>query len=543
MALARFLVNPVRGTVGSITVEYALLEGRFWLPRLRTAEGLAQVSFVRVPFELQQKYEYSGVNGVVDVPEIPLTAAMAREDSIVLRDSLEALPDSSGRERARLITQRLAEQLADSGLARQGAGRDSAGRAVRVTVGEARRRNPCDTAAAVTTYSRSENRTVRIMTTATCNDSLLINSARFPHSIYTSAEELLGATEREELQGMLGLGAQSRFAPQKPVLKYGIGEGMLRYNRVEGLSPAIGVGQLLGAGLSLNGLVRAGTADHEVNGEVGLALSSGTRTLQLNGYRRLVATNDWGNPLGFGASFQAMVFGRDEGFYYRGTGAELLISGAENPTVEWRLFAERQRNAEVEAEFSIANSLGDRVFPPNIVAERGDVFGAGFRMQHSLGVNPDGLRLYTQLKAENAIGDFDFARGLVDATFSTGLFGVAAVGVTFGIGSSMGHVPAQRHFLLGGTHSVRGQRAGTSSGDAFWMTRFELGTGQTGARRVLFADFGWAGSREDWGRQSRALSGVGLGWSFLDGLIRMDIARGIYPGKAWRFTSYVDARF
>ena len=75
------------------------------------------------------------------------------------------------------------------------------------------------------------------------------------------------------------------------------------------------------------------------------------------------------------------------------------------------------------------------------------------------------------------------------------------------------------------------------------MSRFELGNTEIGARRILFADFGWAGSREDWGRQSRAMSGAGIGWSFLDGLIRMDLARGLYPGVAWRFTSYVEARF
>jgi hypothetical protein len=41
----------------------------------------------------------------------------------------------------------------------------------------------------------------------------------------------------------------------------------------------------------------------------------------------------------------------------------------------------------------------------------------------------------------------------------------------------------------------------------------------------------------------RPASGVGAGLSFLDGLIRMDLARGLYPAKQWNFALYLDARF
>jgi len=41
----------------------------------------------------------------------------------------------------------------------------------------------------------------------------------------------------------------------------------------------------------------------------------------------------------------------------------------------------------------------------------------------------------------------------------------------------------------------------------------------------------------------RPLSGVGVGASVLDGLIRGDLSRGLYPSRKIRFDLYVEARF
>ena len=38
-------------------------------------------------------------------------------------------------------------------------------------------------------------------------------------------------------------------------------------------------------------------------------------------------------------------------------------------------------------------------------------------------------------------------------------------------------------------------------------------------------------------------SGAGVGASFMDGLVRFDVARGIYPEKKIRANLYVEARF
>jgi hypothetical protein len=90
---------------------------------------------------------------------------------------------------------------------------------------------------------------------------------------------------------------------------------------------------------------------------------------------------------------------------------------------------------------------------------------------------------------------------------------------------------------------VRGQTALTAAGNTFWLARGELGTRAAGARTVLFGDLGWAGRREDFSRPGRPLAGVGIGWSYLDGLIRTDLSRGLYPTKQWRFDIHLDAKF
>ena len=115
--------------------------------------------------------------------------------------------------------------------------------------------------------------------------------------------------------------------------------------------------------------------------------------------------------------------------------------------------------------------------------------------------------------------------------------------MTASAGYSGGTLPVQRLFYLGGLQTVRGQTALTAAGDAFWLARAELGTNNPASRIIGFADLGWAGPRTGWRMPGRPLSGVGVGWSLLDGLVRFDLARGLYPSQQWRLDSYLEARF
>src|SRR5918992_2065991 len=108
-------------------------------------------------------------------------------------------------------------------------------------------------------------------------------------------------------------------------------------------------------GYSASLLGRLGFADLEPNVEVSVARTNLLRTIRVTGYNRLVASNDWGDPLSFGSSLGALLWGRDDGFYYRSSGAELAGGGDRGVHFDFRLFAEQQRTAPVETHFSLAN--------------------------------------------------------------------------------------------------------------------------------------------------------------------------------------------
>jgi hypothetical protein len=520
------LISPLRAQVHAIAVEYGLHKGRFWLPRLQAAEGEARVSAFRVPFKMEQSFRYTSVNALDSLPRFAVQAS-SRRDS--LWRSLDTLV---GPDRAR---------LRDSLRAARRASRDS------IRQGLKRMAAQCDTSDfRVVTRYRYEGAQVPVAVRIPCDRQKLASSSELPPSIYDPGEELFGVKERESLIAeALSLTAQPAFGPQRPVVRYGL--HMTRFNRIEALSIGVAVEQQLGMGYSARGVGRLGVADLEPNVELSLARSNLLRTVRATGYNRLVAANDWGDPLSFGSSLGALLWGRDEGFYYRASGAELAMSGDRGVRFDWRLFAEQQRSAALETQFSLANTVGNTTFGPNIEATRGTYVGSALRLAHSYGLDPERLRVLSDLRLEAATSNAMYGRAALDLTVSHGLGRVAgtavAGSVTLGGGSSVGEVPRQRLWYLGGTQTVRGQRAGAAFGDAYWLARAELGLGIPAARPVLFADWGWAGDRDALGEVGRPLSGVGVGGSFVDGMIRFDVARGIHPEQRWSVNLYVEARF
>jgi hypothetical protein len=559
-AAVRALVSPLRGTISAITVEYGLFEEHFWLPRTETFEGNAQASFMHFPFTLEERFEYTSVNGDYRLPPIPRPPRWDTLDSLAAFDSLARGGDTTSarlakemrarmatereqqRERARVIrearqdTLRQLDERAKAGDAIAKARADS----LRLRLESARR--VCDTA---TVRTRVERRfgNLPVMTRTPCDENALIHSPDLPLSIYEPGEKLFGGPTLDELRSRLDFGLQAEWAPQRPTIRYGLGDGMMRYNRVEGFSPAIVVADELGRGFSAKSTVRVGFADTWLNAELGITRDNGVRTVGVNVYRRLTVASDWGTPLNVGNSLSAVLFGRDEGFYYRAWGAELTATTEHNPALVWRVFAEHQQAAPVSTQFSVAHAMNDVQFIPNIPATRGTIVGVSARVVHSLGYDPNGWRLLTELRAENGVGDFAYARGLADMTVSHSLGRRLAGSLTGSAGLASEQTPPQRLFYLGGAPTVRGQKAGTDAGTTYWFGRAELGTSGTGARRVVFADLGWAGTRSMWSHPGRPMSGVGVGTSFMDGLFRFDLSKGIFPRKSFRFDAYIEARF
>jgi hypothetical protein len=488
------MITPMKANVSAITVEYGLHEGRFWLPRSQTIEGEAQVSFMHIPFKLEQRYTYESVNGTDPIPRLTIAVIDTASDSV--------------------------------------------SRAAR----RERRRNECKQGTERVRAHHNREEDLQILVRVPCDTAALAHSSELPKSIYDDGEQVFGTAERDALVSeALTLGAQPGFAPQVPSISWGL--PFTRFNRIEGLSSAIAVEQVLGGGYSAHELFRLGVADLSPNGELSLDRTDGRRKIGVGVYRRLVASNDWGDPLGFSSSLSALFFGRDEGFYYRTWGAELKGEKEYGLINDWRLFAEQQFDATVHTDFAIAHPGGVKGGLTNIKAVNGKIVGLAVGHHSSYGLDPHGFRALTDIKLEGATGTFDYSRGSLQTTLSHGLGSALDGALTLGAGTSAGRLPVQKQFFLGGVQTVRGQKAGAAIGDSFWMSSAEFGTRSVGFRKTVFGDLGWAGSRTSFSHPGRPLSGAGVGASFMDGLIRVDLAKGIYPEKSVRANLYVEARF
>ena len=598
--LLRASVTPLRADVSAITVEYGLHEGRFWLPRAQTAEGWAQGGFVRLPVRVEERFRYEGVNGTAPIPvvgtpaelglaaddttwwgggsidlDVPLLAGRspadttaagraaraarlaAREDTLVaeLRLRADTLAAAAARSRAAGDTLR-ARQLDEHAAWH-------AGRLRRI----ARRRAACgrgDGTYVAGTTTRHDG-ALRIAVRMPCDTSRFATSPDLPGALLDPAEETVGDAEREALLAALGLGLQARWGPERPVLHAGL--DLVRYNRIEGLSVGASATSALGLGYTAQALARFGVADRVPNGELSLARSDARRTVRVGAFHRLAVVNDdRGAPLAFGASVANLLYARDEGFYYRTWGAELAGSRASTgplgrggplggASILWRAFVERQRGAgrAPNTQASLGRLLGGARFGENVEAVPLTALGLGAELARTVGVESAGLRLDLRLRGEGAftsradsVGRTGYGRLTVDASLARRLGG-AAVGLAAMAGTSAGALPPQRAFHVGGVQTVRGQWARAEGagrvGDAFWLGRAEAGFAALTVRPSLFADVGWAGPRGELLRRGRPLSGVGTGVSLLDGVVRVDVARGVWPERRWRTDLSLEARF
>ena len=510
-ALVKPLIFPMTAQVSAIGVEYGLFQGRFWLPRLQIAEGGATMGVMHVPFKLEQRYRYEHVNAGATLPPIPDTPTDSVRRGITIgthigsEDSLRTFGDSAR----------------------------AARRAARKT---------CD-ASGMHVYTRqSRGNPNPVLMRVSCDSAKLASSPELPPSIYDSSDELMGGEEMQALvQQALSMDAQASFAPQLPVLSL----DRPRYNRIEGLSLGGRVEQQLGAGYAVRAAGRLGVADREPNLELTGSRSDLRRTLSVTGYNRLVSANDWGNPFAFGSSLSAFLFGRDDGFYYRASGVELASSPDEpsGSVMSWSLFAEQERSARRRTTFSLSNAIGRDGFGENVESTRGTYLGGRARLSATRGEDPEALRLFSDLRLEAAHGDSGaYGRVAAELTASHGI-GNGAAALSLGAGTSSGALPPQRFWFLGGVNTIHGQSPGTSAGNAFWMARGEVAHGLGVVRPVVFADIGWAGDRTRWKEVGVPISGAGIGGSFLDGLLRLDLSRGINPGHEWRVGAYVSSLF
>jgi hypothetical protein len=590
MKIAEGMLSPMRAKISAITVEYGLYEGRFWLPKANVFEGEGTALFARIPVRYEENYRYTSVNGDIATPRVPVAGdeGVTADDTLFLAQgnisigaegSHEARDTSAAAVRAREDSViRVSRQRSDSLLRRadsvQAAMTDSTVRRDTLRIRSFRQRAAYARARARAIERRREQcasdstyfagvRTVlgayRMAIRLPCDESKLATSPDLPRDIYGEGEQLFSTADRDQLLEGLDFGLQAAWGPQRPHFHFGL--DLTRYNRIEGLSLGMSATSALGLGYTAGALARFGVADRVPNGELTLSRSNGRATVGITAFHRLsVANDDWGTPLSFGASVSNLIVGRDEGFYYRAYGAEISgsrdapgpMSGAH---MRWRVFGERQYDAGTNpnSHVSLARLLSNARFGPNIDAAQLVALGAGADFARSFGANPRHLRFDGRLRAEAAftdrsdtVGATGYGRLMFDGTLARPLAGMAW-SLTGGAGSSIGDLPPQRAFYVGGTPTVRGQFARLAGpgrvGDTFWLGRAEVARGIMALRPALFYDIGWAGARDGLNAMGRPMSGAGLGVSVLDGLFRLDVSRGIFPERRWRTDFTIGARF
>jgi hypothetical protein len=355
---------------------------------------------------------------------------------------------------------------------------------------------------------------------------------------FTPGAPLLTGKEADELGHELSRVASDPWVWTRPDIRRA--PVLLRFNRVEGLS--VGARQTVDFGpIAVDGAARIATATGQPDVEIGVRRETAERRLRLAAYRRLAAANPAERPLGLGNSLGALLWGRDNGDYFRATGVELRGAPprSERAWLEWRLFGEHQGPVGVATDFSLRGIGSDFAFRPNLVADRADQAGLAVTLRPLVGSRMLGASWGAELYAEGQTGTFRFARPSLRVRGALPVAGLVAA-VDGAAGTSFGDVPVQSLWRLGGAGTLRGYDGSAAVGTSFWRGRGELGMGSGAARLAVFSDVGWAGPREEFSLNVAPLWSVGTGVSVLDGLVRIDLARALRRPTGWRLEIYMD---
>ena len=513
------LFKPWTFDLNMVAVEYSLWNFEVWLPRSMRIEGEVAAGILKMPVSMDVAYRIESVTTRFD---------LAREESAAVAGLVERHFETRA-EAMDFIAQLLSER---DGIEYE-----------RISRGN---------------ESASNREQLMI---APQNRSLVDTSPQLPPPIW---EEAAGFPSDDQLEEYFNTLANLP-APTVQGVPWAANWGwnrpdLLRYNRVEG--PALG-GRFeadLGGPYTLEASGFFGFADLRPKARLNFQRSTVRRRLTLGGYYELQATDPRGRYLGFGNSVYAFLFGRDDGEYYRAMGMDFTWGprvGARE-SFEFRAYAERQESVPVETSFALFRAFdASFAFRPNVDADEVEEVGAELRLSPWWGGEASrtqwGLDLYGQGARWRTVGGpvtggggptgTNYARASVTLRMAVPLVPNRwRLGLEAGVGTTFGDAPLQRQWFLGGATTLRGYPASSARGSSFARSRVEVARTFYEIGSVsFFGDVGWAGLRGDFNGDD-LLYGIGVGGSFLDGLIRLDLSHGLKgPQKQFRIDLYVDA--
>jgi hypothetical protein len=512
---------PMRAELEYIAIDYGLWDLRWWLPRTVAAQGVFHAGPARIPVRFERRYDNYTIQGAAidfaTLPELP-----------------GEIPPRPCRPRIFMSIATAMGQVDTASRYYRG-GVDTLETTRRRTAAE--RREERDGTVAVDTASAGCER-VFIVNRPSAPE--LLQSDLLPHDIYDGASPVFGTAELEDMVERLRRIPDPSWRPGLPRLGLGLSDGMIRYNRVEGLSLGVRSEWDLGRSI-IDAEVRLATASREVGAELGATRSWARIEARPAAYRRLDVTDISQTPFLLGRTLNALVLGRDENDYFRATGAELTLRPQAVRPQWWdlRIFTERQQPTGTATDFHLRRIAdGARTFRPNIDADTADQAGATLRLRAAGTGSARSPRWAMELELHGEAGDFDFARPTISFRTAIPLGVRFTAGFDAAAGSTFGTAPVQRAWYLGGPATLRGHDFGVLAGSSFWNARAELGTGPPAYRFIVFGDLGWAGDAGDF-TTSRPLRAAGLGFSLLDGVLRLDLARAVAT-RDWRLHLRLD---
>lgn len=473
---------PIQFELKAVVVDYALWDFRYWMPRLLRADGLVRAGILEAPASFEVTYR------ILDT--------VTEED---VAGGVDRVPPAE-------------EVLAHWGVRGEfrGVRRISDGRRVEMILPE--------------------------------DERLLLESSELPPPIWEEMGPSLSEDELKEFHERLESVPRAPMAARPWALHWGHQRpDLLRYNKVEALSVGARAETRLGVwDASLTG--RIGLADLEPDARLRFLREGARRSWELEAYNGLASVDPDQRSLTLGHSLSTLLLGRDDGEYYRRTGASvsLLPPGGERRWTRIRLYAERQRAVEKETDVSLP-SLWDQgqAFSPNIPADGIDQAGAEVRIQPWWGRGLREAKGGADLLVQAETGEMAFVRTRLALSLSVPLGRTLRTGFEVAGGTAWGDVPVQRRWYLGGATTLRGYDGSAAVGESFLRGRAELAWWHHYGSVSLFGDVGWAGGRDAFDSDD-GLASAGVGFSTLDGLVRVDLARALRRGTQWRLELYLD---
>jgi hypothetical protein len=482
------LFKPWTFEASLITVDYALWEGDVWVPRRWRAEGLVKAGVLEIPGELERSYRFAWVSAMPREGEAQVVGAP---------DPFDEVPEGY-----RVLTRD-----------RRRGGRD-----------------------------------IHLLVPRDAN--LLRDSPDLPPPVWEEAPGFLGESEAAELRAGLDRlpTAPARSLPRS--LRWGLQRpDLVRFNRVEELS--IGargaiMPDVAGRPLSLTATVRLGTGDLHPSARLDVMRTSLLRAMSLSAYHELAATDEAARHLGLGNSLLALAAGRDDGDYYRRTGAEVALGPPpqRRPLYRLTVHSEYHQAVVTESRVSMARlwSPDSWTFRPNVAAEEGWEHAVTATLTPSVGTDPTGVQAGLAISGTGAVGDLAHARASIAGRLGMPLGDRFRLGVSVGGGVATADVPEQRAFAVGGPSSLRGYDPRRLTGPCSVRSTLDLQRAFAFGGVSVFMDAGWAGRCSELAAD-RVLRSLGVGLSLVDGLVRADLARGLDGTRPLRFDLYLDGAF